>query len=168
MYILISRSRNYWTRSTAYSKRGRSIPASCFFPILSHSNAHRLTSDFPLELSSHLWYIISIKRQPPTRWVDLKDEIEKSTPYSVKVLGWFFYVELLTKRKNECKQCQKEYAKSQQILKIKIILIFHSITPILSRIEVNATLQHGCHVVFYHILLYSTIFISCVSFRLSV
>lgn len=51
-------------------------------------------------------------------------------------------------------------AKSQRILKIKIILIFHSITPILSRIEANATLQHGCHVVSYHIHLYSTIFIS--------
>jgi hypothetical protein len=57
-------------------------------------------------------------------------KVEKSTPLPVKVLGWFFYVSLLTKHENECKQCQKERAKGHHILKIKILLIFHSITPI--------------------------------------
>ena len=32
-----------------------------------------------------------------------------------------------------------------------MILIFHSITPILSRIEVNTTLQHDCHVILYQV-----------------
>jgi hypothetical protein len=69
--------------------------------------------------------------------VDLMKMVEKPPLHLAKVLGWFFYVVLLTKHKNECKQCQKERAKSQHILQIKIILIFHSITPIPSRMKVN-------------------------------
>jgi hypothetical protein len=57
-------------------------------------------------------------------------EVEIPSHRSVKVLGWFFYVELLTKRKNECKQCQKKETKGHQIFKIK--MIFHRHSPLRS------------------------------------
>ena len=81
----------------------------------------------PLELNRLICYIKNIKEQPPTRWVDFVNEIEIPPRCSAKVLGWFFYVWLLTKGKNKCKQRQKEYAKSQHILKIK--MIFHRHHP---------------------------------------
>ena len=63
-------------------------------------------------------------------------------PYnSPKYKGGFCYVRLLTKRKHECKQCQKEYAKCQQLHKRNMNLVFlmfslfHSITPILFRMR---------------------------------
>lgn len=40
----------------------------------------------------------------------------KTTHPLVKVSGWFFYVDLLTKHKNECKQRQKEQTKGHYIL----------------------------------------------------
>ena len=101
-------------------------------------------------------YIENTKRnnRPQGGLTGLKVEIP---PLSLgqSIQGWFFYLLLLTKRKNESKQCQKEYAKSQQILKIKIILIFHSITSIPQRIEVNTP----CNTIVpclksYHILIH--------------
>ena len=68
------------------------------------------------------------KEQSPTRWFDqFNNEIEIPPFHSPKFQGWFFYVELLTKRKNECKQCQKEQTKSHQVLKIE--MIFHRHHP---------------------------------------
>ena len=72
------------------------------------------------------------------------------------ISGWFFYVGLLTKCKNERKQCQKEQTKGHNILKIK--MIFHRHHPHSIKMRGQPTLQHGCHVVFYHIFLCSTIF----------
>ncbi len=71
-----------------------------------------------------------------------RDEIEKPTPYSVKVLGWFFYIGLLTKRKNECKQCQKEQTKGHYALKIKMIFIFPHL--IHSRYDLCPSKQSEC------------------------
>ncbi len=72
-----------------------------------------------------------------------------STPSSAKVSGWFFYVALLTKRKNECKQCQKEYAEGQHILKIE--MIFHRHHPHSVKMEGQPTLQHDCSMpIIYH------------------
>ena len=51
----------------------------------------------------------------------------KTTRPPVKVSGWFFYVDLLTKHKNECKQRQKEQTKGHYILKIE--MIFHRHHP---------------------------------------
>ena len=51
----------------------------------------------------------------------------KATLNRPKYQGGFCYVRLLTKRKNECKQCQKEKTKSHHILKIK--MIFHRHHP---------------------------------------
>ena len=67
-----------------------------------------------------------------------------STPSPVKVLGWFFYVDLLTKRKNECKQRQKKYAKGQHILEIKAISHRHHLHSM--RMKGQPTLQHGCSI----------------------
>lgn len=83
----------------------------CQLPIRPQTFPCHLIFKISIEVKMLLCYIINTKEQSPTRWVDQKCEIEKSTPYSVKVLGWFFYVDLLTKRKNECKQCQKEKTK---------------------------------------------------------
>ena len=71
----------------------------------------------------------------------------KTTRPPVKVSGWFFYVDLLTKHKNECKQRQKEQTKGHYILKIK--MIFHSITPILKN-RGQPTLQHGYPSLYYN------------------
>ena len=66
------------------------------------------------------------KEQPPTRGVtDYQNS--KATLNRPKYQGGFCYVRLLTKRKNECKQCQKEKTKGHQILKIK--MIFHRHHP---------------------------------------
>ena len=66
------------------------------------------------------------KEQPPTR--GLTDyQNSKATLNRPKYQGGFCYVGLLTKRKNECKQCQKEKTKGHQILKIK--MIFHRHHP---------------------------------------
>ena len=89
-----------------------------------------------IELKKLLCYIIDTKEQPPTRWFDqFNNEIEIPPFHSPKFQGWFFYVELLTKRKNECKQCQKKQTKSQQILKIK--MIFHRHHPHSLEMKVN-------------------------------
>ncbi len=78
-----------------------------------------------------------------------RDEIEKPTPYSVEVLGWFFYIGLLTKRKNECKQCQKEQTKGHNVLKIETIFHRHHLHS--EGILGQPTLQHDCPCgVFYH------------------
>lgn len=71
----------------------------------------------------------------------------KTTRPPVKVSGWFFYVDLLTKHKNECKQRQKEQTKGHYILKIE--MIFHSITPILKN-RGQPTLQHGYPSLYYN------------------
>ena len=71
----------------------------------------------------------------------------KTTRPPVKVSGWFFYVDLLTKHKNECKQRQKEQTKGHYILKIK--MIFHSITPILKN-RGQPTLQHSYPSLYYN------------------
>ena len=68
--------------------------------------------------------------------------IEIPPRHSAKVLGWFFYVALLTKRKYESKQCQKKYAKCQHILEIKMISHRHHPHSIQNRGQ--PTLQHGC------------------------
>lgn len=47
-----------------------------------------------------------------------------ATLHSPKYKGGFCYVWLLTKRKHECKQCQKEYAKCQQLHKRSIAIAF--------------------------------------------
>ena len=73
------------------------------------------------------------KEQPPTRGWPV-DKIAMPPCYLPKYKGGFCYVRLLTKRKHECKQCQKEYAKCQQLHKRNMNLmlsLFHSITPIL-------------------------------------
>ena len=55
--------------------------------------------------------------------------------------GFCYVIRLLTKRKYECKQCQKEYAECQQLHKRNMNLmflmfsLFHSITPILFRMR---------------------------------
>lgn len=71
----------------------------------------------------------------------------KTTRPPVKVSGWFFYVDLLTKHKNECKQRQKEQTKGHYILKIE--MIFHSITPILKN-RGQPTPQHGYPSLYYN------------------
>ena len=86
--------------------------------------------------------IVKAREQPPTRWVDLIMRIEIPPRHSVKVLGWFFYVALLTKRKHESKQCQKKYAERQHIPEIKLISHRHHPHSIQNRGQ--PTLQHGC------------------------
>lgn len=62
-----------------------------YIECISSSDAHRLTSDFPLELSSRLWYITSIKSQLPTRWVDQMNKDRKIHPCTrSKFWGGFF------------------------------------------------------------------------------
>lgn len=94
-----------------------------------------------LAIKPKICYIIDTKQeQPPTRgwprlWIAMP-------PYHwSKYKGGFCYVRLLTKRKYKCKQCQKEYAKCQQLHKRNMYLVFlmfslfHSITPILFRMR---------------------------------
>ena len=73
-----------------------------------------------------------------------------TTLLPVKVLGWFFYVALLTKWKHESKQCQKKYAESQHIFEIEMISHRHHPHSLQNRGQ--PTLQHGCPCV-YHIRL---------------
>ena len=95
-----------------------------------------------IELKILLCYIIDIKGQSPTRWFDqFNDEIEIPPFHSPKFQGWFFYVDLLTKRKNECKQRQKEETKGHQILKIEMIFHRHHLHSV--RMKGQPTLQHG-------------------------
>ena len=97
-------------------------------PICSQMFPYYLIFKISIELKMLLCYIINTKEQSPTRWFDqFNNEIEIPPFHSPKFQGWFFYVELLTKRKDECKQCQKEQTKSHQILKIK--MIFHRHHP---------------------------------------
>ena len=75
-------------------------------------------------------------------------------PYNrSKYKGGFCYVRLLTKRKHECKQCQKEYAKCQQFHKRDIIFkfsFFHSITPILFRMRPTHPVTRLSMQIIYH------------------
>ncbi|MCM1271890.1 MAG: hypothetical protein NC247_14910, partial [Ruminococcus flavefaciens] len=100
----------------------------------------RLRRKIFLDISGRI-IILKEKEQPPTRWVDRFRLVEKSTPRPVKVLGWFFYVALLTERENECKQCQKEQTEGHYILKIK--MIFHRRHLHSIGISGQPTLQHG-------------------------
>ena len=95
-----------------------------------------------LTLSSEPLYL-NQKRQPPTRWVDQLMG-RNTTPSLAKVLGWFFYVDLLTKRKNECKQCQKENTESQYILKIETIFHRHHLHPVKNRRSAHPATRLPC------------------------
>ena len=101
---------------------------TCQLSICSQMFPYYLIFKISIELKMLLCYIMNTKEQSPTRWFDqFNNEIEIPPFHSPKFQGWFFYVELLTKRKNKCKQCQKEQTKSHQILKIK--MIFHRHHP---------------------------------------
>ena len=113
---------------TQHNKNLRYLFVTCQLPICSQMFPYYLIFKISIELKMLLCYIINTKEQSPTRWFDqFNNEIEIPPFHSPKFQGWFFYVELLTKRKDECKQCQKEQTKSHQILKIK--MIFHRHHP---------------------------------------
>ena len=71
---------------------------------------------------------------------------------SVKVLGWFFYVDLLTKRKNECKQRHKKYAESQHILEIKAISHRHHLHSIKNERSAHPATRLLLYLKYYHII----------------
>ena len=79
----------------------------------------------------------------------------KIHPVLGQSLGVVFYVDLLTKRKNECKQRQKEQTKGHNVLKIKMIFYRHH--PHSVKMRGQPTLQHGCYFVLYHSFPISTI-----------
>ena len=89
-----------------------------------------------------LCYIVDTKRSNRPQGGLTLLLVEIPPRRSVKVLGWFFYVDLLTKRENECKQRHKKYAESQHILEIKAISHRHHLHSI--RMKGLPTLQHGC------------------------
>ena len=88
-----------------------------------------------LESSEQICYSIDTRGTTAHKVVGLITLIEIPPRHSAKVLGWFFYVALLTKRKYESKQCQKKYAKCQHILEIK--MISHRHHPHSIRIEAD-------------------------------
>ena len=90
-----------------------------------------------LAIKPKICYSKDTKKQPPTRGWPV-DKIAMPPKHRSKYKGGFCYVWLLTKGKNKCKQCQKEYAKCQQLHKRYIVptfSLFHSITPILFRMR---------------------------------
>jgi len=107
-----------------------------------------------------------------------KNEIENSTPRLTKVLGWFFYVVLLTKRKYECKQRQKEYPESQQFHQRNansdfpvffLLSLFHRHHPHSVKMEGQPTLQHDYSMpIIYHNFWHITTFFSIFQFALPI
>lgn len=85
-----------------------------------------------------IYVIITAEKATATKWLTLYGVYE-TPPLPVKVKGGFSCPKaLLTYHIHERQQCYNKQSKLHQI--IKIILIIHSITSILCRVEVRATL----------------------------